>query len=1651
MSSIYSLYKELLPPTGVQCCAEARFTSPYNVNLLIAKGSMLEVYDVVQDDKATGGDGGGDQTLSQISTQNENTARKTPRLELRDQFKLHGNIMSIGVIRTSTSVGLLGMDSLLLSFKDAKMSLIEYSVASQNIVTVSIHFYEREEFKKEALTDKWIPVIHTDPQNRCAALNFYNDRLAILPFKQEGDFANVDADDTTSKYPFLPSYVISVSAIEQRIRNVNDMTFLHDYFEPTLVILYETVQTWTGRLAARRDTKSLIAVSLDITQRNYPVLFRVDHLPYNCTNLLPVPSPVGGVLVFSPNCIIYMDQTTAPGVVCAVNSYYGTEANFPPPPSLESGGAAQGQSNPLYSKARVSDFKHLGLALDGCQPYFLNPDTVLIVLRSGEMVVVELVGEEEEGSGWKRRKSGVKRFNVRKLGLRAVAPSCGCRVGDVVKVKSGGGVANGGGVGEAESLGHSGVVFVGSRIGDSLLIQFTETGVVEVEEVKEEEEEGDKKSSPTTLTSSKLLDEIDEDIYGDADDMPLPSTGKAPSTHTSATTSPRIISHFRFRITDFLLCTAPIRDAVMGEPTVYSTYAFEPEEQRKDLEIVTCSGEGESGALGVLQRNVRPIVQASFEMGGVGEIWCVGGRRRGKGKGKGKEGVVGEEGRRDVGVEGEREVEGEGRPEEDIVMEERIIEEGDKEQPPAANGVNGKDIHPVDETHDRFMILSKETGTMIFTTGEELRETKETEFHRDGPTVAVGTVLDGEVYVQVYPEGILLLDTEGKRLEELPVGGQDRWVVSCSIMDPYILVLMNVGEVALFVVDEGSRALSTCPGLSGSPISACCLYCDDLYGKLVPTVGEWEEQEVRREEAFGKVNSIGRRVARKGLKRKQGGGEGTRKRRRESVDREVGVDVDLYGLDGGEGGDGEEGEGVEGEHGDGDCGGGVDDVAEKRYWCFIYREDGTLEIFRIPDFEQVYYFPHFDLLPSLVYDHYGEDVGPTQTQPPAIDFNEILVVNLGRDHVHKDPYFIARTDDADLIIYKLYTYVDPDHETTPTRLALRLTRIPHTHISRLPKSYTDTEGDKLHAIPTQPRKPTFLKKHYLKPFRGIGTMGGRVYEGVFMCGERACWVLCGGVGGVGPRLEVLDGGGGERFVDGDGGVSVSGKRGVKVHPFVVDGGIKCFCGVNNGGVEGGFGYINSKNLLRICNLPPHFVYDTDWPYCKVPLRRTPQHLTYQEASKTYVVATSVAVPFRLSRARYSAAVAAGVIEDGDDMPESEEMKRNGGVKDEDRDSGMYWPTVGAYALELISPVTWETADLIRMDEHEHVLCVQAVNLQSKQTASGKKMFLAVGTGYVRGEDLATRGRIFVYDIIDVVPDPERPQANHRFKQMYVNEEKGPVTALCNVGGYLVAAIGTKIIIHTFEDEDSLTGVAFIDVNMYVHSICAIKNMILVSDIMKSVWFLGFQEDPPKLVLLGKDYHPMKVYASEFLIDDQMLGFLVGDGDMNLHVMTYAPYNIQSSSGQKLIRRGDFHVGQHVSKLMRVRKLAGKGDGGVSRQHLCVFATLEGGIGTMVPVSEKFYKRMYGLYSRMVNNLQHGAGLNPRGFRQIQARARPLTAAFSTATMGPPGPRSMLDGELLYQFASLGVAQQTELAKGIGSRIERILDDLVEVACGGEYF
>ena len=67
----------------------------------------------------------------------------------------------------------------------------------------------------------------------------------------------------------MPSYTLDLATVIQThiVDNIIDIQFLHGYNQPTLLILYEPLKTFAGRIAVRKDTCRLDVITLDVKER----------------------------------------------------------------------------------------------------------------------------------------------------------------------------------------------------------------------------------------------------------------------------------------------------------------------------------------------------------------------------------------------------------------------------------------------------------------------------------------------------------------------------------------------------------------------------------------------------------------------------------------------------------------------------------------------------------------------------------------------------------------------------------------------------------------------------------------------------------------------------------------------------------------------------------------------------------------------------------------------------------------------------------------------------------------------------------------------------------------------------------------------------------------------------------------------------------------------------------------------------------------------------------------------------------------------------------------------------------------------------------------------------------------------------------------
>lgn len=91
-------------------------------------------------------------------------------------------------IKSINHINILSKTYLLLAFPDAKMSIVEYDAQLESLETISLHYYEKDEFRRQLTNTQYLhkPTILVHPSNRAIVLWFYTDFLAVILIDQDG-------------------------------------------------------------------------------------------------------------------------------------------------------------------------------------------------------------------------------------------------------------------------------------------------------------------------------------------------------------------------------------------------------------------------------------------------------------------------------------------------------------------------------------------------------------------------------------------------------------------------------------------------------------------------------------------------------------------------------------------------------------------------------------------------------------------------------------------------------------------------------------------------------------------------------------------------------------------------------------------------------------------------------------------------------------------------------------------------------------------------------------------------------------------------------------------------------------------------------------------------------------------------------------------------------------------------------------------------------------------------------------------------------------------------------------------------------------------------------------------------------------------------
>ncbi|KAI9706218.1 MAG: hypothetical protein M1812_008248 [Candelaria pacifica] len=459
-------------------------------------------------------------------------------------------------------------------------------------------------------------------------------------------------------------------------------------------------------------------------------------------------------------------------------------------------------------------------------------------------------------------------------------------------------------------------------------------------------------------------------------------------------------------------------------------------------------------------------------------------------------------------------------------------------------------------------------------------------------------------------------------------------------------------------------------------------------------------------------------------------------------------------------------------------------------------------------------------------------------------------------------------------------------------------------------------------------------------------------------------------------------------------------------------GVKGMSSLHTKSCERGWAYVDIEGIVRFAQLPEETnTTETGWATRKITLGEDVHALSYHLTMDCYIVATSERVDWKLPE---------------DDEHHDEWKYEDLPLK----------PKVHQSSIKILNPLTWTIVDSYQLEPTELVLCMQTLDLEVSEQTRIRKELIAVGTAWIRGEDLPARGTIYVFEVIYVVPEPDEPSTNRGLKLIAKEEVKGAVTALSAIGtqGFLLAAQGQKCMVRGLKEDGSLLPVAFMDMMCYVSVAKELKGtgMCVMGDALKGVWFVGYSEEPYKMTLFGKSTPHLEVISAEFLPDGKQLYIVVLDASSNIQIFQFDPEHPKSLSGQRLLHRSTFHTGHFPSTLTLLfnpstyhsptttastSTSSTSSETSLPHSHHLLLTTQTGSLNLLSNLPEPLYRRLSALQTQLTNTLPHACGLNPRAYRATE------TDGF--------GGRGVLDGGLLGRWNELGSWRRREIAGRVG--------------------
>lgn len=976
-----------------------------------------------------------------------------------------------------------------------------------------------------------------------------------------------------------------------------------------------------------------------------------------------------------------------------------------------------------------------------------------------------------------------------------------------------------------------------------------------------------------------------------------------------------------------------------------------------------------------------------------------------------------------------------------------------------------------------------------------------TGFLEKDETLCAGNVYSGHRMLQVCYYEMVLVDSNLQQTQQLSFGtdsdGNDLYAVWCSILDPYVLLLLSDHQLVMYeasnldtmLLEKSPMPIFDAHNAQSSTLATIHLFTDtsNMIGfNTLNAEGKQHQQQ---------TTSTSMEVSQSGFLNKSlamsQNGNGADDILNEEEALEMAIDtteLELYG-------NAKDFSSRRSEQRS------LLDASDKnimfnrsihsdfldRYAFFaVAREDGQFEIWKLPESSSGgAHNAHLVFRCSNLHngrqimDHENEvkkSVGGTMD-------GEICIASVGSQH--SLPFLIVKLDDGSVFAYSCHYYKSA--LVSEKYLPIRFVRVPINLISHnLPldehsksSSSGSDQGEQHVERPEMDANLsvlTVLRRSLTHPtITAFYGLAGR-YNGFFVAGDSPMWLFCERDYLRAQRVSEL------KDVD---------RRRVFGHS------VSSFCPLNIPSCSSGFIY-TSNGMMHMSSLDAQWdVEFSGGGLCalRVPLKETVHAISYDRENHYIIVTTSSREKEMLRYLRGAA----------DDKKEADLARKiaEGTAQPLVYDESTLNPRLppiweDVYTVKVIDPDTWECVAAFACGPEE-VATAKFMNLMNyiplpstdptpaavlgttfaakRIVAPYKKIpVLVIGTSIVRGEDAACKGRIIVLDVISDTYTttmatsksskssnsssksstssssssfPSTSTSSDPYSVIVVRKKRSarlelrtermclqPITSLAALDGHLLTAEGRSFYVYQIRVEEGLYRIGFIDAQLSTVSVTVIRNFVLFGDVHHSIRLLRWLKAPHNwLQLVAKDPNPLDAVGTGAIIEGDKATLLATDERGNLYMHAFTP-----SSNPEIVPAlepvGDFHYGSRVKCMERFRVGAlPKEDGSSSSSSLRNHGCILAGQDGSIGYIMPVNAQLFQILKKLESHLVSSL--------EHSAGLHPFAYRYPKPTyrMAHPHNKAILDGDLLWSFLHLERTKQEELARAIQVPAIFILDCL----------